>query len=80
MYRIRVPDGDLSSGTLRVILRYNYSDKSIVSEAVYTLSTGPRGGIRIDGEDISAEIVFGKDFQRETFDESLFDPLDEPAY
>ena len=80
VYRIRVPDGDLSSGTLRVIIRYNYSDKSIVSEAVYTLSTGPRGGIRIDGEDISAEIVFGKDFQRETFDESLFDPLDEPAY
>ncbi len=80
VYRIRVPDGDLSSGTLRVTLRYNYSDKSIVSEAVYALSSGPKGGIRIDGEDISAEIVFGKDFQRETFDESLFDPLDEPAY
>ena len=80
VYKIRVPDGDLDTGTLKVTMRYVYSDKSIVADAVYHLSVAGRGNIRIESEEVTARLEFGKDFQKETFDEALFDPLDEPAF
>lgn len=80
VYRIRVPDGDLDTGSLKVTMKYTYSDKAIIAEAVYHLSVVGRGNIKIESEEVTAHVDFGKDFQKETFDEALFDPLDEPAF
>lgn len=78
-YRLRIQYTDLSFGKLDVAISYIYSGKAIVVKAVLPLSTKKEDSMTVHVEEgeITAELVFGPQFQTAKFDETLFDPQEE---
>jgi len=80
-YKLRVPAGDLTNGKLDVAINYVYSGKAIVARTTLDLSSNKNDAmtVKVAEGPITAELVFGPEFQTAKFDESLFDPTESEA-
>lgn len=78
-YKMKIPQGDLLSGLLKIRTVYEYSDKAILADATYKLSCNENDKLFISVSDAEMNVTvhFDNEFQKAKFDESLFDPLDD---
>lgn len=81
IHRIRLPfpEDGIGNGTMELHLVFPYSGKRINVDARYRLEvTSPESMvIKVEEDGLRAEIEFDDRFQRQAFDESLFDPADD---
>lgn len=81
IHRLRLPSPEdgVSDGTMDLRLIFPYSGKRIIVDARYRLSVTSSESmvIKVEEDGLKADIEFDDRFQRQAFDESLFDPADD---